>query len=97
MVAVTQTENFGKWLRGLRDDRTVAKIAARIRRLQLGNPGDVTPVGSGISELRIDFGPGYRIYFARMGEGYVILLGGDKSTQGQDIRKAKQLLSELED
>jgi putative addiction module killer protein len=74
----------------------VARIAARIRRLELGNLGDVKPVGEGVSELRIDYGPGYRIYFVQQGNTLVILLcGGDKRTQNKDIRTAKQMAKEL--
>jgi len=82
----------------LRDDRARAKIAARIDRLALGNPGDVEPVGDGVSELRIHYGPGYRVYFIRRGEAVIVLLcGGDKSTQAKDIKTAKMLASGLED
>jgi len=83
---------------GLRDYRARAKIAARIDRLALGNPGDVAPVGEAISELRIHYGPGYRVYFARRGPTLIVLLcGGEKSTQTKDIKTAKTLAAELED
>ena len=98
MKAIRQTEAFSEWLRNLSDPRARARIAARIDRLALGNPGDVAPVGEGISEMRIHYGPGYRVYFVQRGAAMVILLcGGDKSTQVGDIRTAKQLASELED
>ena len=98
MKAIRQTEGFSEWLRNLSDARARARIAARIDRLALGNPGDVAPVGEGISEMRIHYGPGYRVYFVQRGAALVVLLcGGDKSTQAGDIRTAKQLASELED
>ena len=82
----------------LRDARGKAKIAARIDRLAQGNPGDVAPVGEGVSEMRIHFGPGYRLYFSRRGDEIVILLcGGDKSTQKRDIKLALKLTASLED
>lgn len=81
-----------KWLTGLRDQKAIARIQIRIDRLALGNPGDVRPVGSGISEMRIDYGPGYRVYFSQRGPEIVILLcGGDKTTQTSDIEKAKRV------
>lgn len=80
------------WLKRLRDQKAIARIQVRIDRLALGNPGDVKPVGEGISELRVDYGPGYRIYFSQRGSILVILLcGGDKKTQDADIAKAKLL------
>lgn len=83
---------------GLRDHRARARIAARIDRLALGNPGDVEPVGEGVSELRIHHGPGYRVYFVRRGSVLIVLLcGGDKSTQTKDIKIAKALAADLED
>jgi putative addiction module killer protein len=98
MIEVRQTAEFAEWLRALSDIRAKAKIAARIDRLALGNPGDVAPVGEGVSELRVHYGPGYRVYFVQRGRALVILLcGGDKSTQAGDIKAAKQLASELED
>ena len=82
----------------MRDERAKARINTRIYRLSLGNPGDVKAVGSGISEMRIDYGPGYRIYFTRRGQKLVILLcGGDKSSQTDDILSAKALAADLED
>ena len=81
-----------KWLTGLRDQKAIARIQIRIDRLALGNPGDVRPVGSGISEMRIDYGPGYRVYFSQRGSDLVILLcGGDKTTQKSDIENAKRV------
>jgi putative addiction module killer protein len=98
MKVIRQTEEFSEWLRKLSDVRARARIAARIDRLALGNPGDVGPVGEGVSEMRIHYGPGYRVYFIQRGAALVVLLcGGDKSTQPGDIRTAKQLASELED
>jgi putative addiction module killer protein len=98
MKAIRQTEAFSEWLRNLSNVRARARIGARIDRLALGNPGDVAPVGDGVSEMRIHYGPGYRVYFVQRGAALVVLLcGGDKSTQAVDIRTAKQLASELED
>lgn len=88
-MEVRQTDVFADWFAGLRDREARARITVRIRRLSLGNPGDVKPVGGGVSEMRIDYGPGYRVYFARRGEMVVILLcGGDKRTQDRDIAEA---------
>lgn len=96
MIEVRQTEVFAKWLRGLRDRLARVRIQARIDRMQDGNAGDVRPVGEGVSEMRIHFGPGYRVYFTRRGAELVILLaGGDKSSQSDDIRKALTLAREL--
>ena len=96
MVEVRQTEVFSKWLRELRDRQARARIQTRIDRLQLGLAGDVKPVGEGVSELRIDYGPGYRVYFVQRGRELVILLaGGDKRTQDGDIKTAKQLARNL--
>jgi putative addiction module killer protein len=95
MVEVRQTEAFSSWLRKLRDLQALARIQIRIRRLSLGNFGDVKPVGEGVSELRIDYGPGYRVYFQQTGNVLVLLLiGGTKSTQQSDIAKAKKLAKE---
>lgn len=92
MIEFKQTETFRKWRTRLKDERALAMIASRLDRLAFGNPGDVKPVGQGISELRIDYGPGYRVYFLRRGNLIVILLcGGDKSTQATDIKTAKRL------
>ncbi|MCL4460599.1 MAG: type II toxin-antitoxin system RelE/ParE family toxin [Nitrospirae bacterium] len=96
MIEVRQTEIYSVWFSRLRDRAAKARIDIRIRRLSLGNPGDVKPVGSGISELRIDHGPGYRIYFTQRGPALVILLaGGDKRTQEKDIRAAQELADKL--
>ncbi len=95
MVEVRQTEVFSSWLRKLRDENARARIQIRIRRLSLGNFGDVKPVGEGVSELRIDYGPGYRVYLLKQGNLLVLLLvGGDKKTQDADIAKAKKLAKE---
>ncbi len=92
MIEVRQTEVFSKWLRELRDRQARARIQTRIDRLQLGLAGDVKPVGEGVSELRIDYGPGYRVYFTQRGRELVILLaGGDKRTQDRDIKTALEL------
>jgi len=92
MVLIRKTNLFMKWLAGLRDQKAIARIQIRIDRLALGNPGDVRPVGSGISEMRIDYGPGYRVYFSQRGSDIVILLcGGDKTTQTSDIENAKRV------
>jgi putative addiction module killer protein len=92
MVDVRKTDLFARWLDDLRDIRPRARIQARIERLVAGNPGDVAPVGEGVSELRIDIGPGYRVYFKRRGHALIILLaGGDKSTQAADIKDALRL------
>lgn len=96
MIEVRQTAEFAKWIARLRDTRGRAKIAARIDRLSMGHPGDVRPVGEGISELRIHDGPGYRIYYAQRGTVLIVLLcGGDKSSQSRDIAIAKKLAAEL--
>ena len=92
MIDVRQAEVFSQWFERLRDRRARARINTRIRRLSLGNPGDVKPVGEGVSELRIDYGPGYRVYFAQHGQTLVILLaGGVKHTQDRDIKIAQEL------
>ena len=96
MLEIVQTEAFSLWLERLRDVRARAKIAARVQRLALGNPGDVAPVGDGISELRIHYGPGYRVYFTMQGKTIVILLcGGDKGSQAKDIKRAKALAADI--
>jgi putative addiction module killer protein len=98
MREVRQTDEFRGWLKGLRDTRARAKITARIDRLAVGNAGDVAPVGQGVSELRIHYGPGYRVYLAQRGATlYILLCGGDKSTQQNDIERAKRLARELEE
>lgn len=96
MMEIRQTETYSKWFKSLRDRQARARINVRIRRLSLGNPGDVKPVGEGVSELRIDYGPGYRVYFAEQGHTVVILLaGGNKQTQERDIKTALDLAREL--
>ncbi|MGE3871488.1 MAG: type II toxin-antitoxin system RelE/ParE family toxin [Parvibaculaceae bacterium] len=98
MVEFRQTEVFRKWRTKLRDQRARAMIASRLDRLARGNVGDVQPVGEGISELRIHYGAGYRIYFRKRGELIIILLcGGDKSTQAKDIKTAKRLAEEFKE
>ena len=96
MLEVRQTVTYSEWFSGLRDRTAKTRIDIRIRRLSLGNGGDVKPVGEGVSELRVDYGPGYRVYFIQKGNVYVVLLaGGDKSTQDRDIREAKALARDL--
>ena len=96
MIKIRKTEIFAKWLDGLHDIRARARILVRIERLAAGNPGDVKPVGEGVSELRIDYGPGYRIYYIKRGRSVVILLaGGDKRTQTRNIKTALRLARNL--
>lgn len=96
MLEVRQTASYAEWFSGLRDRTARTRIDIRIRRLSLGNAGDVKPVGQGVSELRVDHGPGYRVYFIQKGNVYVVLLaGGDKSTQDRDLREAKALARDL--
>jgi putative addiction module killer protein len=96
VVEVRQTETFDRWFRKLRDRRARARIQIRIDRLVLGLPGDVRPVGEGVSELRVDYGPGYRVYFAQRGETLIVLLaGGDKGSQDRDISTALVLARSL--
>ena len=97
MIEIRKTANFAKWIDGLRDIRARARVLARIERLAAGNPGDVKPVGEGVSEMRIDYGPGYRVYYKKRGRLLIILLvGGDKRTQSQDIKTALRLARDLE-
>lgn len=97
MIEVRQTDAFQNWMLSLADVRAKARILVRVQRLALGNPGDVKSVGGGIGELRIDYGPGYRVYFTRRGPLLVILLcGGDKRTQQRDIIRAVKLAAGLE-
>lgn len=96
MLDVRQTAAYVAWFAGLRDRATKVRIDIRIRRLSLGNAGDVKPVGEGVSELRVNYGPGYRVYFIHKGGEYIVLLaGGDKSTQDRDIHLAKTLARDL--
>jgi putative addiction module killer protein len=96
MFEVQKTDEFDAWLSGLADQRALAKIASRIERLGLGNPGDVKPVGEGVSEMKVPYGPGYRVYFKQTDKTIVLLLcGGDKSTQQKDIKRAKEIAAEL--
>ncbi|MBS3956264.1 MAG: type II toxin-antitoxin system RelE/ParE family toxin [Clostridiales bacterium] len=96
MIEIRRTDEFDEWLARLRDAQGRQRILARITRLSFGNPGDVKPVGDGVSEMRVPHGPGYRVYFTRRGELFVVLLiGGDKSSQDKDIAKAKQLAAGL--
>jgi putative addiction module killer protein len=89
VLEILKSATFETWFSGLRDTQAQARINARIRRLSLGNPGDVKPIGSGVSEMRIDYGPGYRVYYIRSGPVIAVLLcGGDKSTQAADIKRA---------
>jgi len=98
MLEIRQTEEFERWLNRLKDSTARARILVRLRRLALGNTGDVRPVGNGVSELRIDYGPGYRVYFTQRGAVLILVLcGGDKSTQPRDIRRAIEIVGELED
>lgn len=95
MIELIKTDLFDRWLTELRDIRARARIEARIRRLSLGNPGDVKPVGEGISEMRIDYGPGYRVYYLKRGPVVVVLLcGGDKRSQDKDIVMAKAIAAQ---
>jgi putative addiction module killer protein len=97
MPEIKKTAEFDKWLDDLRDTRARAKVLVRIQRLAGGNPGDVAPVGDGISEMRIDYGPGYRAYYRQAGDTAVFLFGGDKDSQKTDILRAKAIASDLED
>ena len=92
VTEIRQTEVYARWFGSLRDRRARARINVRIRRLSLGNPGDVKAIGGGVSELRIDYGPGYRVYFTQRRQELIILLaGGDKRTQDRDIKTAREL------
>lgn len=94
-MQVVQTETFRIWLARLADRQAVARIVVRLRRLELGNAGDTKSVGDGVSEMRIDYGPGYRVYFTRRGKTIVILLcGGDKKSQRKDIATAQKMAKE---
>jgi putative addiction module killer protein len=96
MIEIRQTETYSQWFKNLRDSQARARIDIRIRRLSLGNPGDVKPVGQGVSELRINYGAGYCVYFIQQGNSLIILLaGGDKKTQNKDIQTALELARNL--
>ncbi len=96
MIEIRKTEVFSRWLDNLNDIRARARILVRIERLAAGNPGDVKPVGEGVSELRIDYGPGYRVYYKKQGRFVAILLaGGDKRTQSRNIKTALRLAKNL--
>lgn len=98
MLTIRETDEFSSWLKALRDSIARAKILVRVQRLADGNPGDVKPVGDGISELRIHHGAGYRVYYIQRGDELIILLcGGDKGSQDSDIAKAKKIAGELEE
>lgn len=98
MFEVRQTDTYRKWFKALRDRRARARIDIRIKRISLGNLGDVKSVGKGVYELRIDYGPGYRVYFVeRKGIIIILLAGGKKSTQKQDIKKAQELARSVEE
>lgn len=95
MVEIVKSATFDRWLKKLRDANARSRIQMRIRRLGLGNAGDVRPIGNGLSEMRIDYGPGYRVYFLQSGRFLIVLLcGGDKRTQQADIKLAKRLAAE---
>jgi putative addiction module killer protein len=98
MITIRETEDFKKWIRGLKDRIAQSIIVARIRRISVGNFDDSKPIGDNIYELRIDYGPGFRVYFIRQGQNIIILLcGGDKSTQTRDIEAAKRLSQNIEE
>jgi putative addiction module killer protein len=97
MFSVQMTQEFQDWLDGLRDQRVQVRIAARLRLAEAGNLGDWKSVGCEVSEMRVDFGPGYRLYFTRRGNVLIVMLaGGDKSTQTRDIQRAQRILNQLE-
>ena len=95
MLEVRQTAEFSDWLRRLRDSNAVARIVARIRRMEMENPGDAKSVGKGVMEMRIDYGPGYRVYYVHQGPTIVVLCAGDKRTQSRDIKRAQELAERL--
>lgn len=98
MMEIRKTRVFADWLNGLHDICTRSRILVRIERLAMGNPGDVKPVGEGVSEMRIDYGPGYRVYFKSFGNKLIILLaGGDKRSQSDDIKTALRLMRDLQE
>ena len=92
MIELVKSATFDRWLTDLKDVRARARIEVRIRRMSLGNPGDAKPVGGGVMEMRVDYGPGYRVYFMPRGALLIVLLcGGDKSTQARDITRARAI------
>lgn len=94
-MRVVRSATFDRWLRKLNDRRAAARVLVRIERLAAGNPGDVKPVGHGVSELRIDYGPGYRVYYLQRGSELIVLLcGGDKSSQADDIQRAQRIAAD---
>ena len=96
MLRIVQSDTFSSWLEKLGDEKAALRIVVRIRRMALGNAGDVKSVGEGVSEMRIDYGPGYRVYFTRRGTAVIILLcGGDKKSQSRDIRTAQRMAKEI--
>ncbi len=98
MIEVLRSATFDRWMRGLRDRRAVARIDMRLQRVEQGNTGDTRSVGDGVSEMRIDYGPGYRLYFVREGnEAIVLLCGGDKGAQSRDIERAKRIAARWEE
>lgn len=98
MVEIIKSDTFDRWLRKLRDSQAKARVEMRIRRLSLGNAGDVQPIGEGLSEMRIDYGPGYRVYYLQQSKVLVLLLcGGDKRTQQKDIVKAREIATQWKD
>jgi len=98
MIELVKSATFDRWLTGLKDARARARVEVRIRRMSLGNPGDVRPVGGGVSEMRVEYGPGYRVYFMQRGMRVIVLLcGGDKSTQAEDISRAKAIAAQWRD
>ncbi len=96
MIEIRETETYSRWFERLRDRQAKARINIRIRRLSMGNPGEVKAVGEGVSEMKLTYGPGYRVYFIQIGQEFVVLLaGGDKSSQSDDIELAKKLAREV--
>lgn len=96
MFEILSTDEFDRWLSDLADERAKTKIASRVARLRLGNAGDVTPVGEGVSEMRVHHGPGYRVYYKQTGRMIILILcGGDKSSQSRDIKRAKEIAAGL--